>query len=343
MRVVTRILLVGNPTARSGDAQARIARARAALAARGATVELQPTAALGRTVERVRDALARGAFDAAVALGGDGTFAEVARGVLAAGAPCPLGFLPSGTANNQGRSFGLEASAAALERNVEVVLAGHVAPIDVGRLEDLDRRGAEPVLFFDSVGFGLQADILAVRNRDRDTVGQIPLLRDLYRGELVYAGAALDRYLASWAKPTKFSAEVVTADGVHHFSRLTDLIVSATPVYAGRWVLDRAARADDGRFELIPIQGRRDWLVKAVRDLAPLSTLGEHFDALGIPRGPVVSADGFELRLRRPSQPGIPSQVDGEEWTPARHLRVTVLPGRLPLIVPAGFVPPWQA
>lgn len=269
MSAVTRILLVGNPTARSGDAKARIGRAESVLTGRGAKVDVLPTAAAGRTVARVEEALRTGVFDIAVALGGDGTFAEVARGLLAAGAPCPMGFLPSGTANNQGRSFGLDSSAASLEQNVEVVLAGHVQPIDVGRLEDLDRKGAEPVLFFDSIGFGLQADILAVRNRDRDTVGQIPLLRDLYRGELVYAGAALDRYLASWAKPTKFSAEVVTGDAVHHFSRLTDLIVSATPVYAGRWILDRDADAADGRFELVPVQGRRDWLVKAVRDLTP--------------------------------------------------------------------------
>ena len=35
-------------------------------------------------------------------------FAEVAKGILASGRPVRLGMLPTGTANDQGKSFGLE-------------------------------------------------------------------------------------------------------------------------------------------------------------------------------------------------------------------------------------------
>ena len=31
-----------------------------------------------------------------------------------------------------------------------------------------------------------------------------------------------------------------------------------------------------------------------------------------------------------------------EEWAPGQHYRVTVIPNALPVITPAGFVPPWR-
>ena len=43
-----------------------------------------------------------------------------------------LGMLPTGTANDQGKSFGLEALPEALERNVEVIANGHETRLDVG-------------------------------------------------------------------------------------------------------------------------------------------------------------------------------------------------------------------
>ena len=45
-----------------------------------------------------------------------------------------LGMLPTGTANDQGRSFGLHADEAALERNVDVIRAAHETRLDVGEL-----------------------------------------------------------------------------------------------------------------------------------------------------------------------------------------------------------------
>ena len=53
-------------------------------------------------------------------MGGDGTFREVATGLLDSGRAedVALAMLPTGTANDQGKSFGLDAGEAALERNV---------------------------------------------------------------------------------------------------------------------------------------------------------------------------------------------------------------------------------
>jgi len=339
-----RHLLVGNPTAQSGKAAVHIERARAGLEARGVDVEVLATEPHGATVGLVARAVDERRPDVVVYLGGDGTFNEVARGLLAAEREVPLGMLPMGTANNQGRSLGVRPGPKAIEENLEVILAGHLVQLDVGRCEALDDAGAvhDEVFFFDCLGWGMQPEILAQRNRDRAEVGKIPILREIYRDQAVYAGAALERFVASFVEPTKFAAEVVSAGETRVWDGLTDLVISGTPIYAGEWVVDRFADVDDGRFELVPMQGRRDWASKALRDLRVLPLFQEDLDVIGVTHAEGYSAADFDVRLSRPDREGIASQIDGEEWVVGHHFRVTVLANRLPVITPAGFEPPWR-
>ncbi len=339
-------LLVGNPTAQSGKAAGYLERALAGLRERGVDARLLPTEPAGRTVGLVTRAVEAERPDVVIYLGGDGTFNEVARGLLAArgGATPPLGMLPMGTANNQGRSLGVRPGPGAIEENLDVILAGHLVHLDVGRCEALDEAGATraEVLFFDSAGWGMQPEILAQRNRDRAEVAKIPVLREIYRDQAVYAGAALERFVASFVEPTKFSAEVTSAGETRRWEGLTDLVISGTPIYAGEWVVDRFAESDDGKFELVPMQGRRDWASKALRDLRVLPLFQEDLDVIGVTHAEGYSAADFDLRLSRPEREGIASQIDGEEWLAGERFRVTVLANHLPVIAPEGFVPPWR-
>jgi diacylglycerol kinase family enzyme len=336
-------LLVGNPTAQSGRARELIDAALRRLADRGLRPELLPTRPTG-TDAAVREALDAGDHARVIALGGDGTFSLVARGLLAARRQVPMGLVPAGTANDQARSFGLRPGAEGLAESVDVIVAGHVQPIDVGVVRRLDEGGAatDEATFFDSVGWGMHPEVLVQRNRDREVVGQIPLVRDLYRDEAVYAGAILNRYVASWLEPTKFDADVVVDGRPARLTGLTDLIVNATAIYAGSWVLVPEGEPDDGRFELVPIAGRRDWFVKAVHDLAAAPLLREQLDALGITTSGWLSGARFELALDRPGRPALACQVDGEEWVAGARFAVEVRPRALPLITRAGWVPPWR-
>lgn len=341
-----RVLLVGNPTARSGKAAARIERALAGMRSRGWEAELLATEPEGRTVAAVAAAVDGAAepWSIVAYLGGDGTFADVAKGLMQAERAVPMGLLPSGTANNQGGSFGISSSPSALEENLEVMAQGHLTMLDVGCIERLDAGGEVLASdhFFDSAGWGFHADVLEQRNKDREAVSRIPLLRDLYRDQAVYAGAALSRYLQSWVEPTVFDAVVETHGAVHRYTKLTDLVVNGTPVYAGDWVLDRDAEPDDGRMELVPVKGRRELLSKAILDLKSSPLWREHVDAIGAFHSDGYSADAFDIRLSRPGKYDIPCQIDGEEWEAGDHFRVTVLKNRLPLLTPPEFVPPWR-
>lgn len=341
-RVEGDTLLVGNPTAQSGRAQALIERARAGLAARGFAVRVVATGPAGATTRLVREALEGAGVARVIALGGDGTFTDVARALVTSGRDVPMGLIPAGTANDQARSLGLVVGG--LEQNLDVIAAGHAQPLDAGRARRLGGGGEvlDEALFFDSVGWGMHPEVLAQRNRDRALVDQLPLVREVYRDQAVYAGAVLNRYLASWVEPTKFDATAVVDGRSYQLAGLTDLIVNATPIYAGEWVLARDARVDDGRFELVPIQGRRDWFLKAVHDLAALPVLGDQLDALGVRSTGTVQGRRFELTLARPGRPTLAAQLDGEEWVAGDRFEVEALPRALRVLAPAGWTPPWR-
>lgn len=329
----TPYLLVANPTAQSGKNAARIERVRALLRQAGAACELLPTEPAGRTTGAVARALDVGEFSHVVAMGGDGTFREVAAGLLesARKESVALGMIPTGTANDQGRSFGLEAGDHALERNVEVLLAGRETRLDAGKL---DADGASQ-WFFDSAGWGISARVLAERNAEREVVARIPVLRDVYRDHLVYASSLLRVFLDSYAVSDKFDAQVVADGRAFELEGLTDLVVKNTRVYGGAWVFDRASAHDDGRFEIVPFRGKRDWTSKAIVDLDGNPITEEMLNAIGVEHSKPIPASRIEFRFRPPDG-GAPfaAQLDGEEAKATTTARIEVVPRAIRLVIP---------
>jgi len=338
-----RILLVGNPTAQTGRNAQRIDAAVDAMVERGHRVALLETEPEGRTVTAVAEAIDGGDAEVVVYMGGDGTFADVAKGVLDAVRRLPMGMLPSGTANNQGKSFGISSSPADLQKNLDILEAGALCHLDVGHIRRLGDKGqvTHRDRFFDSAGFGMQPAILVGRNLDREVISSIPLLREVYRDQAVYVGAAVRETLRSYVEPTKFEARVRCDGGeARVWTGLTDLIVNATPVYAGLWVPAREGRPDDGRFDVVPMQGRRDMLSKLFRDLKDVR-MGPPEP---VPSGGVegVQARHLDILLLRPAGGPVLTQVDGEEWHKGEHFEIEVEAGALPIIVPEDWVPPWR-
>jgi diacylglycerol kinase family enzyme len=161
------------------------------------------------------------------------------------------------------------------------------------------------------------------------------VLRDLYRDQLVYAGVLLRVFLDSYAVNDKFDAEV-TADGkTFELTGLTDLIVKGTRVYGGAWVFDKSAAHDDGKFEIVPFQGKRDWTSKAIVDLDG-NPLGEEvLNAIGVEHSKPVSASrvAFEFRRWEGTAP-FAAQIDGEELPATERAAIEIVPRALRLIIP---------
>jgi diacylglycerol kinase family enzyme len=346
--VSVRHLLVGNPTAQSGRNASRIAEAARLLDDAGIAHRFVATAAAGGTVRLVAEALAADrALDTAIYMGGDGTFAEVAKGILASGraGEVRLGMLPTGTANDQGKSFGLGAGEVDLPRNVRVIAEGHEARLDAGRLIARDHAGAvvRDDWFFDSAGWGISPRVLSLRNEDKKAIGAIPLVRDVWRDQLVYAGALLRTFLASYVDDGKFDVRV-TADGAAQDWRgLTDLVIKGTRIYGGLWVFDPAARPDDGRFEIVPFVGKRDWISKAIVHLDGSGIAAEALAAVGVRHSENLSASVIDLEFdEQPGQP-LSAQIDGEEFPATPRVRIEVLARALRLLVPKEYADAFSA
>ena len=91
--------------------------------------------------------------DLVVAVGGDGTVADVAKHL--AGGTIPIAVLPLGTANNVANALGLASTP--LPQLVENWTHGKRQPFDMGRARSSD----EDLRFFESVGVGLIAESIA--------------------------------------------------------------------------------------------------------------------------------------------------------------------------------------
>lgn len=332
-------LLVGNPTAQSGKNRERIDAAIGFFARLGITVDLLPTLPAGKTIGAVTQALDTGAYQVVIAMGGDGTFREVGAGLIASRNKerVAMAMLPTGTANDQGRSFGLDASAGALEENVQVIVTARETRLDAGSVSRGDSFDslAPPDLFFDSAGWGLTARVLAQRNKDRAMVEHLGPLKELYRDHAVYLGSFVKTFLESYVVKDKFVVHAVLDGKSVRIDGLIDVIVKGTRVYAGSWVFDPTSKHDDGAFELVPFRGKRDWASKAIVDLEGNPITEAMLNQIGVEHSHPIRASKMDLTFELPDD-GVPlaAQIDGEEWPSSNCVRVEVIPRAIRLIVP---------
>lgn len=325
---MSRVLLVANPASQGGAAAALVPRILRALQALGHTTTLLETHPEHPTPQRVVASLAaQPSTELVVAVGGDGTFAEVARGILDSVPPRPpLALLPAGTANNHGKSLGVPSVYRDLDGALALLAQPHATfDMDVAVLIALSPNGLERQRwrFFDSVGWGLQSDVFWERRRLLET-----LPRTFTAGERGYILAALRVLFGALTTSPLFGAEI-TVDGVtSRHERLTDCVVSASTWYGGRWILDPRARPDDGLLEHVLFQGYRELVLKGLRDLvAAQPFLPQRLKSW--PMSPASQGSLFELHFDRP----VCSQIDGECGPRGAHFRVQLDSSKLKVLV----------
>ena len=107
--------------------------------------DMRLTKAAGHATELAKEAAAEN-FDVVVAIGGDGTINETARGL--AGTKTALAVIPRGSGNGFARELGMPLN---FEEAVVSLQRGSIAPCDVGR--------ANGELFLNVAGVGLEAEI----------------------------------------------------------------------------------------------------------------------------------------------------------------------------------------
>jgi YegS/Rv2252/BmrU family lipid kinase len=125
-----KVMLIVNPYSGRGLAKSVLGGIVSQLCGDGYAVTVYTTA------ERSSAQLAEecgGQYDLIICVGGDGTLSDVISGLMALDSPPPVGYIPTGTANDM-------ATTLALSRNpqiaVQSVLDGKPTPLDVGRFGD---------------------------------------------------------------------------------------------------------------------------------------------------------------------------------------------------------------
>lgn len=228
------------------------------------------------------------------AVGGDGTWSNVADAIVHAGADCRLALLAAGTGNDFAKSIGVPA------RNYEAMarcaVAGPEQSVDVGRIEGRH--------FLNCVGFGFDVAVLESMSNGR-----------WFTGYLVYASAAL-RQLFRYRGIELADAEADRA------TRLL-FVVSNGKWFGGAFRIAPHASCYDGLLDAV-----------AVADSSPLGRVELFLHALRgshirLPAVEMRQARTFSLTFRGPPA----YEVDGEfRRAEERVLQIECLPGALRVV-----------
>lgn len=290
--------LVFNPAAGKGRAKAALAAALALLDERGVPYTLHTTRCAGHATEL---AAATPPGSVVVAIGGDGTVHEVAKGLLQAGtAGDPaggraLGVLPLGSGDDFAFSLGLARDdlPGALER----LLAAKPRLVDFGTVN------GEP--FFNAVGTGLDAEVA-------ERVKTSPSFLRGLSGYLYSVLGALGHLREPHAR--------VFVDGALVHDGPCLLVTSQNgPRSGGSFVFAPEARPDDGLLDVV-IAGKLGML--GALGLLPKVMRAKHLDhpAVKLVRGSQVRAEWAEAR---------PAHADGELLPAAATYEVVLHPRAL--------------
>ena len=126
---VGRTLIIVNPKAGQETLATLRRKLGGAFAARDINFDIVTTEYSGHATELARDA-ARAGFAKVCVVGGDGTIAEAATGLV--GTDVPLGLIPRGTANQVALNLKIPI---AIEKAVDVAINGTAQPIDIGQVD----------------------------------------------------------------------------------------------------------------------------------------------------------------------------------------------------------------
>ena len=307
--------MIFNPAAGRGRGGKRIEAYRKLLEASLDEVTYGMTSRAGEERALAADACAAG-YDVVVAVGGDGTWSNVADALLASGRQdVAFGLLPNGTGNDFGRNLGYDPRHAA--DAVSVLAEGRTRTVDVGRVESLSAPDIAPDQmearhFLNLIGFGFDVAVIDAAARAR-----------FLKGELLYKTTALKQLFRFPGFRFALESE---GDREKREARHLMLTISNGRYFGGGFPIAPDASVRDGQLHACRIE-----------DAPPLARLGL-FNAAE--RGRHVDSDRVEIlddigfRLDFDSPPRF--EMDGEVRQAAEAtIEVRVLPAALRVIAPS--------
>ena len=296
-----RICVIVNPAAGRGRG-ARLIPEISARFGEIAACEVRTTSSKGNETALAAQAIADG-FTTLVAVGGDGTTANVANAILHSGADVRLGVMPAGTGNDFAKVLGTATSD--VRMLAELCAGDSSVRVDVGRIED--------VYFVNCCGFGFDVAVL-------EEIGRTQWLR----GSSVYLYTALQQLFGFRGVDIAILSESETRPARPHML----LVVANAPYFGGAFTIAPGASVTDGKLDAIAILN----LPPARRvSMLAAATRGTH---LRYPECSVEKSAEFEIRFGAP-----PSyETDGElHHAKSATLTVSSCASALRVVAGPGF------
>ena len=295
--------MIVNPAAGRGRGARMLPQIRAAFAAVGVT-DLDLTGSAGDERTLARRALGSGCTTL-VAVGGDGTWSNVAGAILEAGGDCRLALLAAGTGNDFAKTVG--APAGDVAATARLAVEGPDTRVDVGLIEGRH--------FINIAGFGF--DIAVLEDCARIT---------WMRGSSLYLVSALRQLFGYPGVEIEVGSPRERRGKARHLM----LIVANAKHFGGSFHIAPRAELADGLLDAV-----------SILDAPPLGRIGLF---VGATRGThssdrrVVTEQAERFTLRFASPPAY--ETDGEyHRASSRELEITCVPRALRVVVaPAAAV-----
>ena len=311
-----RVFVIFNPASGRGRGARRIGRFLSLLGSHLPGFTHAGTSRAGEEGDLAEQAIADG-FNLIVAVGGDGTWSNVADQIVRSHREdLALGLLASGTGNDFGRNFSV--SIRNPELAVQTLAKGLVRRVDVGRVVSrgtpLRAQEGSPAAssgrhFLNLIGFGFDVAVI------EDTIGARFL-----RGELLYKMTALKNLFAYTGVPLELESEGLTVDGEQLM-----LTVSNAPFFGGGFLIAPEADPCDGLLHACAIGNTGAFTRFRLFNAAPK---GLHVHS---PHVQMRTSAQFTVRFSTPPK----YEVDGDLWqAEGTEVLVETVPRALRVVVP---------
>jgi YegS/Rv2252/BmrU family lipid kinase len=276
-------------------------------------VTFQETTRPGEERDLAERAVAEG-YDVVVAVGGDGTWSNVADRLVASGRQdVALGILPNGTGNDFGRNLDFRPDGVA--DAVAALVQGHTRRVDVGHVSTPSASEHAPESFesrhfLNLVGFGFDIAVIDAAARAR-----------FLKGELLYKVSALGQLF----RFPGAEIDLRSADARGRSGKYLMLTISNGRYFGGGFPIAPGASVDDGKLHAC-----------CIFDARPLERL-KLFNLAE--KGRHVSDDHVEILDDRAFSVTFPDpprfEMDGEVRIAAeRTLQVSIVPRALSVVAP---------
>lgn len=289
-----KIRFILNP--KSGKGQADLETLAACIQLNFPQADMRLTKAAGHATELAKEAADMG-FDAAVAIGGDGTINETACGLV--GTETALGVIPRGSGNGFARELGMPLL---FEEAVMRLQRAKAVWCDAGR--------ANGELFLNLAGVGIEANI-AWQFMEHGKTGQ----RGMWPYFKIGAKTALSY------KPKNLE---LTADGVTVKTAPLTLVFANGRQYGSNFKIAPQASLTDGLLDMVAVQDIAKWKLALT---APF-----FFTDSKRPFGVVQTAHVKRALIRQAGD--IIYHIDGEPRKTKDSLEITVEPKALKVLFP---------